>query len=52
MFDYGHQAPYIWAAYGVSFITLTGLVIYTLRSPKTGPNTGNSQRDNQGDPRE
>ncbi|RKQ71084.1 heme exporter protein CcmD [Litorimonas taeanensis] len=34
MFDYGSNTPFILAAYGISFLGLLTLIIWTLRKPK------------------
>lgn len=34
MIDFGKNAVYIWASYGVSFVALAGLAIWTLRKPR------------------
>lgn len=34
MLDFGKNAIYIWACYGVSALVLGGLVLHAFRSPK------------------
>jgi len=34
MLDFGKNAVFIWAAYGISIAALGGLIILTLRKPR------------------
>lgn len=34
MLDFGKNAAFIWAAYGISALALGGLILMTLRKPR------------------